>query len=154
MSKLSLKGVLIGGVVDVASTIALGIPLALYVVATVDLTRVPKDQLGTAITAAMNGNALLHVAQLVVGLGCSVLGGYIAARIARSEELLNGAVSAWLCTALGVYAIAAGKDHHSVLVQVLVLLAGPVMGSLGGYLAIKHNRARVGTSQLETQTVQ
>jgi hypothetical protein len=153
VSKLSFKGVLIGGIVDVAASFVLGIPLAVFVVSKIDMARIPKDQLGAAITAAMNGSVALHVAQLVVGLSCSVLGGYTAARIAKGEELLNGVTSAWLCLALGLLAIAMGKDHHSVLMQVVMFIASPVMGLLGGYPGFRHNRALVGTSELEVQVL-
>jgi len=43
MSRVSVKGVLIGGVVDVVSSVVLGLPFAFYAMSKIDLsqTRVP-----------------------------------------------------------------------------------------------------------------
>lgn len=48
--------------------------------------------------------------QLLLGALCSVLGGYVAARLAARSELVNGALSAFLCIAFGLYALATRPD--------------------------------------------
>lgn len=142
MSRFSIKGVLVGGVVDVVTSVVLSIPLAVYAIAKLDLAHMPKDQVGPAITAAMHGSVAMYVAQLVVGLGCSVLGGYLAGRLAKHDELLNGASSSFLCIALGAYTLLAGKDSHSLALQVLLFVGSPALGLLGGYLSLMRRRAR------------
>jgi hypothetical protein len=132
MGKISMKGVLIGAIVDVTTSFLLGVPLAVYAMSKLDLTHTPKEQIGSTITAAIRGSLPLHVAELLVGLGCSVLGGYVAAQIAKRGELLNGALSSFLCLALGVYAIASGKDSNAHWLQVLRFVASPAFALLGG----------------------
>jgi hypothetical protein len=44
MGRISIKGVLLGGVVDVLSSVLLGIPFAVYAVLRINLAHVPKDQ--------------------------------------------------------------------------------------------------------------
>jgi len=39
----------------------------------------------------------------------SVLGGYVSARIAKHDELLNGALSSILCVGGGTYAVISGS---------------------------------------------
>ena len=94
MSKLSIKGVLIGSAADLIGSIVLGLPFALYSMSRLDLVNTPKDQVGPTITAAIHANIPLYFGQITVGLMCSVLGGYVAAWIAKHDELLNGALSA------------------------------------------------------------
>jgi hypothetical protein len=143
VGKISAKGVLIGGVVDVATSVVLDFPFALYTMSKLDLSRTPKDQIGTRMTAALHGNLPLYVGQLLVGLACSVLGGYIAARLAKHDELLNGLLSSWLCVALGVYTMASGKDSNALWVQIFLLVASPVCALLGGTLMRRQRQHRV-----------
>ncbi len=135
--KVSLKGVLIGGIVDVVSSSLMGIPLAVYALSKVDLAHTPKEQLGSAIVAVSHGTPWLYGTQLLVGLACSVLGGYVAAWLAKHDEMLNGTLSAFLCVAIGIYSIASGKDSNAHWVQVLILISAPLCGSLGGYLRLR-----------------
>ncbi len=137
MPKISVKGVLIGGIVDIASSSLLGIPFAIYAMSKVDLVHTPKDQLGAAIAAVSHDRPWLYGAQLLVGLACSVLAGYVAAWLAKHDELLNGTLSSCLCVAIGIYSIASGKDSHGHWVQFLILISAPLCGFLGGYLRVR-----------------
>jgi hypothetical protein len=140
--KVSPKGVLIGGVVDVLSSSLMGIPLAIYAVSKVDLAHTPKDQLGPAIAAVSHATPWLYGMQLLLGLACSVLGGYVAGWLAKHDELLNGVLSSWLCVAIGIYSIASGKDTHALWVQVLILISAPLCGVFGGYLRLRQRSVR------------
>jgi putative membrane protein (TIGR04086 family) len=142
MRKISVKGVLIGGIVDIVSSGLLGIPLAVYALSKVDVTHTPKDQLGAAILAVTHASPWLYATQLLFGLLCSVLGGYVAASLAKHDELLNGTLSSVLCLAVGFYSIALGKDSHAHWVQFLMLVASPICGFLGGYLRVQQRRVR------------
>jgi hypothetical protein len=134
MKKVSILGVLVGSVTDVSTSFILGIPFGIYALSKVDLAHTPKDQLQSAITAAMHANAMLYWAQLSVGLFCSILGGFVAASIAKRMELLNGALSSFLCVGLGIFTVIAGKGFDPIIVQILLLISSPLMGLLGGYL--------------------
>jgi len=140
--KISLKGVVVGGIVDVASSSLLGIPLAVYALSKVDVAHTPKEQLGSAIAAVSHATPWLYGAQLLVGLACSVLGGYVAAWLAKHDELLNGTLSAFLCLASGIYSIASGKDSNAHWVQVLILFGAPLSGFVGGYLRVRQSIVR------------
>src|SRR5580658_8029922 len=143
MSKVSVKGVLIGGVVDVVTSVVLGLPFALYAMSKVDLSHTPSSQASAAITAAIHGSESLYMAELLVGLACSVLGGYVAAWLAKHDELLNGGLSAFLCVALDIYTVASGKDSNTLLVQILLIVASPLMALLGGDLMRRLRRSRL-----------
>ena len=66
MQKISIKAVLIGGVVDVLSTMVLALPLTFYVMSRLDITHIPQDRLGAALTAAMKGNPWIYGTQLAL----------------------------------------------------------------------------------------
>jgi putative membrane protein (TIGR04086 family) len=142
MSKLSIKGVLVGGITDIGATFVLGIPLGIYVVSKLDLAHIPQDKLAAAVSAAMHASVPIYVGQMVIGLGSSMLGGYVAGRLAKHHELLNGAFSSFLCIAVGIYSVFLGKDSHSLLEQVLLFLASPALGLLGGYFSLMQRRSR------------
>lgn len=134
MSKVSIKGVVVGGIVDIFTSFVLGIPLVIYAVSRVDLSHTPKDQIKSVVAASLHGNVSLYTIQLIVGLACSALGGYVAAWLAKHHEVLNGGLSSFLCVAIGIYSISAGKDSHSLFVQVLLIVASPMFASIGGYV--------------------
>jgi uncharacterized membrane protein YfcA len=143
MSKVSVKGVLIGSVVDIIASVVLGLPFALYTVSKVDLSHTPNSQASAVVTAAIHGNVPMYTAQLLVGLACSVLGGYVAAWLAKHDELLNGGLSSLLCVALGIYTVATGKDSNPHWLQILLLVASPLMALLGGDLMRRLRRSRL-----------
>ena len=143
MGKVSVKGVLVGGTVDVVTSMLLGIPFALYARTTLNLSHIPRGQVGIAVAAVIRGSAPLYIGELLTGLTCSALGGYVAAWLAGHDELLNGALSAFLCVSQGIYSLASGKDSHPLLLQVLMFVSSPALGLLGGYLRLKQTRAQI-----------
>jgi putative membrane protein (TIGR04086 family) len=84
----------------------------------------------------MHNNLPLHLGTLLVGMACSVLGGFVAAWLAKHHELLNGALSSILCVAGSIWTISTGKDSQPLWTQVLLLIASPALGLLGGYLRL------------------
>jgi putative membrane protein (TIGR04086 family) len=136
MGKVSIKGVLIGSVVDIISSVILGIPFGIYAVSRVDVAHLPKDQVQLAVSTAMHNNLPLYLGTLLVGMACSVLGGFVAAWLAKHHELLNGALSSILCVAGSIWTISTGKDSQPLWTQVLLLIASPALGLLGGYLRL------------------
>jgi hypothetical protein len=137
MNKVSVKGVLVGAVVDVVSSGIVGIPLVLYVITHTGIT--DESALISEIHSRMRADLALHSIQLILGTGCSILGGYVAARIAKHDEVLNGALSSFLCILLGIHSAASGGVESPVEFAFLF----PVTigaAALGGFLARKSRR--------------
>jgi len=111
--KVSILGVLVGGVVDVVTSV-----------------------LG-AVSAAIHGNLPLYSAQLAVGLICSILGGYVAAAIAKRHERLNGTLSCYLCVGMGIVAMSLGLERDPRWIQFLMLAASPALAFVGGDLRLR-----------------
>jgi hypothetical protein len=140
--KFSIKGVLVGGLVDVSASVLFGLPFAVYEMTKVDLSHTPSAQASTALAQAIRANVPLYVGQLLVGVACSVLGGYVAAWLAKHDELLNGALSCIPSVALGIYGMASGKDSNSMWAQTLLILACPALALAGGDLMRRQRKGR------------
>ena len=140
MSKVSIPGAAVGGVVDVVASNALSIPLGVYLASKINLSQVPKDQIQDQMLGLLHAQPGLYVLQLLIGALCTVLGGYVAAVIARREEVLNGALASFLCVAFGVYAMASGKSNDPAAVQAGLIVLSPFLGAAGGWLRMKQRQ--------------
>jgi hypothetical protein len=132
--KVSTKGVLVGGICDIVATNILAIPFVVFVMVRFDL--VGKISAPGTITALIHEHPPLYAIQILIGTVCSVLGGYVAARLAKHDELLNGTLSCYLCVGIGIYSSAVGSGYGTWLARSLMLLSSPMSGLLGGYLRI------------------
>jgi len=139
MRKVSIKGVLIGGITDVGLSMLLGLPFGIYAGLEVAIAHTPNNQMHSTIAAIMHRPAIF-ITGLLIGSGCSILGGYIAARLAKHDELLNGCLSAFLCVASGIWVVSTHQSFVPIWQQIAELVASPIFGLLGGYLRLKQNR--------------
>jgi hypothetical protein len=96
LKKISIKAVVIGAVIDIVSTNLLVIPLGIYIIISHHLSTLPKEQISHAVMQVLKDVPILFSVQILLGSLCSILGGYVAARIAKSNEITNGAWAAFL----------------------------------------------------------
>jgi hypothetical protein len=136
MRQISLKGVAIGGIVDVVSSSIAGVPLIIFAMGRSNISSLPEGQRVGALVAALHTPGM-GVVTWVIGAACSVLGGYVAARIAKRAEVMNGALSAWLCILMGVYGMVSDATATSPLHQLANFLLSPALSALGGYLRLR-----------------
>jgi len=134
VSRISFKAVWIGAVTDMVSSTISGALIAIAFVVILHLTRTPNDPLDWALLKPENQNSLLYGIQVIVGAVCSILAGFVAAWVAQHDELLNGALSSFASVLLGLFVTAADRDPHLHLTHILLLVASPLLGLLGGYL--------------------
>jgi len=69
-------------------------------------------------------SSVFRVSSIILGALCSVLAGYVSARIAKHDEVLNGALSSILCVVGGLYSVLSG----SAALHLALLPLGPVLG--------------------------
>ncbi len=112
-----------------------------YVMAKLDLRDLSGQQLQFALSNAVRSNMLLYAVQLLIDAGSLVLGGYVAAIIAKRDEPLNGFLSSCVSVGVGIYWIIAGKESSFHFGR-LELWAFPVLGLLGGYLRLLQKQDR------------
>jgi len=136
--RVSILGIASGGIADVVLSNLLAIPVVIYVIVKYDPLHSPNG--AAAIASSIHSSPWLYGLQLTIGLGCSVLGGYFAAWIAKHDEPLNGLLSSFLCVAIGVYSVFSGKDSQPLLIQIILLAAAPAFAFLGGYFRQSQRR--------------
>jgi hypothetical protein len=130
MKRVSLLGVAVGSITDIVATNAVLLPVMFYVLYAASAGSLSEDVLKQMLA----NSQLVFIASGVLGGLCSVLGGYVSARVANHDHVLNGALSSILCVAGGLYSSIHGSAlGHSWLHLVLMPLS-PTLGALGGYL--------------------
>jgi|SRR5882724_7393300 len=142
MRGISIKAVFLGGVTDIVASTMLGIPLGIYVVASHGLTNLHEDALRSAVVAAVHDSPSLYAAQLLIGLGASILGGFVAASLARDNKRLNGILASWLCVGIGIRALITGQDGMSPVVVALMIALTPLCYFSGASLQAKRAASR------------
>ena len=140
----SVIGVVLGGVTDIVATNLFVLPLMIYVAATRDLGGIPSGEVGHRMVAMIGESRSLQAAGWFLGLSATILGGYVAALIARRAEIKHGASSAWLCMSLGVYGMIAHIGSAPLWQHTLALVLSPTFGAFGGYLRARQRRGREG----------
>jgi hypothetical protein len=130
MSSISIKAVLIAALFDVVTSSVLGV----VVVSACAAWSGAESADDMARFASSNSTQFLTYA---VGSVVSVIAGYMAAAIARRGELINGALSSFLCVLLGIYVELAGISAAPAALSITSLALSPLLGLLGGYLRLR-----------------
>jgi len=136
MRGISILAIFVGAASDLVLTIVLSALLEIWVYASTDISHLPREQAQAALAAAMTGPSAPHIAQLFLGFACSVLGGFIAAALARERYLLNSVLAGVLITLLNVFLLVRGVTSYSPLELGLIALAFACY-PLGGALRLK-----------------
>lgn len=135
LKKISFKGVIIGAVVDVVGTNIWLFAVVGYLIVKHQLYALPPD-VRTGELYRLYGDPAIKALNIIVGVGFSIIGGYLAARIAGHHERLNGALSSFLCVALSLFTI----RSLSIGWVIEGLVGSPILGLLGGYLRVWQRR--------------
>src|ERR671931_1624852 len=134
MRRVAWIAVLVGGLIDVGGTSLAGLPVVFYVMMTnTAIVALPQAEQTAAVMTFIKGHVLLYVVLALVGCFFSVLGGYAAARLARRSEILNAALSSYLCLGLGIASIVSGQEQLPGWLSLLLLPLSPVLAADGGY---------------------
>lgn len=143
MGKIAIRSVVVGGLIDVFASSFLGAVSVVFVLLLLSIAHVPPERDSEIVPLVMHGNPLFIAAQILIGAGCSLLGGYLAARLARHDETLNGALSSFLSVGWSLVSIATGHDSEQLTLQVLLLLLKPALGFAGGSLRERQVRSKI-----------
>ena len=130
--KVSISGILIGSIVTVVGSYILTFVVGDYID---KLIMASGWQLPANFNQMVYINPLFFFIPSLVDLLFPVLGGYIAAYIAKHDELLNAALSAIPVMVLAICRII--YDFPILVILSLSLLLNPLLAILGGYLRLK-----------------
>lgn len=139
--KVSILGFMIGSIADIVGTNIWGVFMTIYVMVSYNLLQIAASsptELTAKVLNIFQTNPLIFSVNFIVGAMFSILGGYIAALIAKHDELLNGALSSFLCILSGIYGLVTGSyPIYLVLLEILAFIISPLLGMFGGYLRLK-----------------
>ncbi len=149
MKRISIKAVLLSNITALLTEMIL-LPLLVVVLSLHVMPNVAGmsfDQGSAAITAALKASPWMKGLPWVVGISASILGGYVSARIAKHDELLNGALSALYVVVFGCYYLAVHLVGISVLKVSLRVTSQAAGGLFGGYLGIRVRQRKTAPSE-------
>jgi hypothetical protein len=141
MNKISIKALLAGTVTHyLLNYILLAIPI-IYVLIPLKTQEVGFEELGTIFLNAIEATGNLSLLQTLASLASALAAGYVAARIARKNELLNGFLGALPCNAFAMYRLMVRPDGLVAGVDYALIGAAFLCALCGGFLAAALNRA-------------
>lgn len=101
MKKVSIKGVVLGSIVTLGLDTFATIILAIVFEKQVVKTGMTNQQVAEAMAGVSRGMDFL-IASLVIGTLTTVVGGYIAARVAKKNFYLNSSIIGFIGIVLGI----------------------------------------------------
>lgn len=123
LTDIKFKAVILGALADNGVTLF----FMMFLITSLRSTDIPQDEIVTRMKT-MSGLLL----SLIIGLGGTVLGGYIAGRVAKQSEVLHGALVAVIGVVLAFFL----RDTDVPLWYDIVGFAGMLpAGMYGGWLA-------------------
>jgi hypothetical protein len=143
MQRISFKGVLIGAIVDIVATFIIVLPLIMYIVATSTPAGVAPGSVPGMSAEILRNSSLYFYLSWFLGSICSVLGGYVSASLAKHDEILNGALSSFLCLGSGIFTLISGDASAHSWQYVICLLLSPALAAFGGFLRLRRKLARL-----------
>jgi hypothetical protein len=135
LSDIKFKAVIVGAVADNAGTLLLMTFLAAALVS----TGLSEDE----VMSRMKSTSGLLLG-LILGLSCTVMGGFFAGKIAGRAGVLHGALVAFVGVILSLVFREAGTPLWFDIAGFAGLLPA---GMAGGYLAEKHRVGKQNSSQ-------
>ncbi|MGC9991379.1 MAG: hypothetical protein ABSD52_03130 [Candidatus Cybelea sp.] len=142
MSKRSLVGVLVGGVTNIVTANVLNLPIGIHVILTTGDLEMPPSVRKADYLDWLHAHPAVFAISLAIWAFSSVLGGFVAARIAKENEIAAGALSSWACIALAVNALVHGISGQPIWQFLLWVPGSPLLSALGGYVAQRTIRRR------------
>lgn len=134
MSRVSLKAVLIGNLLDLAVSFITAIVLGIYVGFQIHRPHMSHIERHQAILSVIRSPAVRTITALL-GMSISTWTGYVTGRIAKHDNGLNGLLSTALLVCYDMWAILLGKGFDPVWLEWLLLVTVAVFAFLGGAIS-------------------
>jgi hypothetical protein len=134
--KISFIGIIVAGIIDIFGSSVFGAILIVIGIVLSGPNQITSMDSYMKITQLVQTNPLIQIVSFLGGGFFSILAGYIAATIAKHDELLNGALSSLFCEISGICSLLSGIASLSLLTAILGIIIDPCLGLFGGYLRL------------------
>jgi hypothetical protein len=122
---ISFKAVTIGAIVNVLGIFLIEVLFVIYFV-----LNTPDKSESLLVIKSQTPLIVLSILAVIM----SVVGGYVAARLAKHHEILHGAFSSWICILIALVSISIGT--YPILWVLMGIVTNPLLGMIGGYLRL------------------
>lgn len=135
MRRISILGIVLGGIVALALVLILSTGMGVYAALKLDIVHQrSQEHAQEMVRHFLFTNAAMYYGAMAIAFACSVAGGWVSAFTAREAERLNGALSAVAMVCFHRWSLTHHKDPHSLAVQLLYVVVVLAGGWLGGWL--------------------
>ena len=132
MNRISLKAILLATLVMVAIDFIIGLAMMFMFMRDAFEEGLTEEQVSEALLASTQSASFLFTG-MILGTLSTIVAGYVAARIAKTEPYINAGVVGLLGMALGALFVEDSPLWFNVMSYLLILPAA----LLGGYLAAR-----------------
>jgi hypothetical protein len=138
--KISVTGIFAGFGVAYLTDVVLSLPFMISAIKGIDFYAIPRDQIREIYINAIYGNSYVIALLTLISCLASVMGGYMAAKIAKHDEPFNGALSTLPLMTLQIFSLTTGKLYGPLWMHIALLAAVPFFGLLGATLRVTKNQ--------------
>ena len=126
---VNIKAILVGFVSDFVASTIFGVVLSLFMAIVLAMKGYKDAELEKSLISLLDGTTY-RILSLIVGLGFTMMGGYVAGRIARSGEYFHSGAVGLLNVLFGLFFIGMYFTWYSVIAFLLVLPAAIIGGDM------------------------
>ena len=126
---VNIKAIFIGFVSDFAASTIFGIALSFFMAVVLAIKGYKDAELETQLIGLLDGTTY-RILSLIVGLGFTMMGGYLAGRIAKSGEYFHSGAVGLLNVFFGLFFIGMYFSWYSVIAFLLVFPAAIIGGDM------------------------
>jgi ABC-type sugar transport system permease subunit len=114
MKKISIRGILIGGVINVGGSLLLTTVLVVSILTWLQYQAGSRAGYENLIMNDMKANPVYRTLYYLIVYISPVLGGFVSAKIARHNELLNGLLASILGLSVALHLLGVNRTEGSV----------------------------------------
>lgn len=126
---VNIKAIFIGFVSDFVASTIFGIALSFFMAVVLAMKGYKNAKLETQLIGLLDGTTY-RILSLIVGLGFTMMGGYLAGRIAKSGEYFHSGAVGLLNVFFGLFFIGMYFTWYSVIAFLLVFPAAIIGGDM------------------------
>lgn len=127
---IKVKAILLGVLTDVAGSTVTGIVIGIGLGIALAAQHVPTNE----IAIRLHGASVL-ISSLILGFGFTVLGGYVAGRVAKQSEILHGGIVGAIGILFSLFTIS-----YPLWYNIVAIIGIVPFGIIGGLLARKRHK--------------
>lgn len=142
---VNIKAIIIGFVSDFVASTVFGITLSFFMAVILAMKGYKDAELESSLIKLLDGTTY-RILSLIVGLGFTMMGGYLAGRIAKSGEYFHSGAVGLLNVLFGLFFIGMYFTWYSIIAFLLVLPAAIMGGDMARKRRLSEDQNKTLTS--------